>query len=399
MKNYTTVMQQVLSFLPESTLKKLTGQYQGDKHIRTFSTKNQLSVILYAQATDKESLRDIELALKMHQNLWHELGLISVAKSTVADACNRRNPKIFEGLFYALLQECQKYIPNRQFSFGKQLYSLDGSLISLCLVLFNWARYRKRKGACRMHTLFDNSKGIPTFLAITDGKEAEIKIAKNNWKSWNLPPESILAFDRGYIDYAWLYELTTGHIYFVTRAKISMQYVAIEERTITEASIIKDQIIVFITDKAEIDYPEKLRLVIFWDKEKKKEYRFLTNNFELSAAKIAEAYKHRWEIELFFKWIKQHLRIKTFFGTSENAVSSQIWIAMIYFLILAYIKAQTKIKNSPLELSRIFSEMFLERTPIINLFSQTPASIKHLKQNFNTSQQSIFDSQKSLKKF
>ena len=297
----------------------------------------------------------------------------------MADAGNRRSPKIFESLFYSLLAECRGNITDRKFDFGKTLYSLDGSLVTFCLSLFNWARYRKRKGAIRMHTLLDNTKGIPAFMCITDGKESEISVARNNWKSWDLPPDSILTFDRGYIDYSWLYELHEGGITFVTRAKKSMQHVVIEERPVSEKGVLKDQIIVFTCDKAEKDYPDKLRVVTYYDKEQDRILRFLTNNLELSAAQIADAYKHRWEIEVFFKWIKQNLKIKSFFGTSPNSVMSQIWIAMIYFLILAYIKAQGKLSASLLEISRIFSEVFLDRTNLVNLFSHTPTSLRRLK--------------------
>jgi len=383
-------MQQVLSFLPEKAFQKITGQHNGDKHVRTFSTKNQLSVMIYAQATGKESLRDIETCLKTQQNKWHDLGLTSAAKSTVADAGNKRSSKIFEELFYELLAECKNHIPDRKFDFGKSLYSLDGSLITVCLSLFNWARYRKRKGACRMHTLLDNTKGIPAFMCITDGKESELAVARDNWKNWKLPPDSILTFDRGYIDYSWMYELTQAKITFVTRAKKGMQCVVVDTIPVTEKNVIKDEVLELVRDEAEKDYPEKLRRVTFWDEEDKKMYYFLTNNFELSAAQIADAYKHRWEIELFFKWIKQHLKIKSFFGTSQNSVMSQIWIAMIYFLILAYIKAQAKIKTSLLEIARIFSEMFLERTSIIHLFSHTPASIRILKKNMKSPQMAFF---------
>ena len=216
-------------------------------------------------------------------------------------------------------------------------------------------------------------------MCITDGKESEISVARNNWKSWDLPPDSILTFDRGYIDYSWLYELHEGGITFVTRAKKSMQHVVIEERPVSEKGVLKDQIIVFTCDKAEKDYPDKLRVVTYYDKEQDRILRFLTNNLELSAAQIADAYKHRWEIEVFFKWIKQNLKIKSFFGTSPNSVMSQIWIAMIYFLILAYIKAQGKLSASLLEISRIFSEVFLDRTNLVNLFSHTPTSLRRLK--------------------
>lgn len=200
-------------------------------------------------------------------------------------------------------------------------------------------------------------------------------MTKETWKDWNMETGSILVFDRGYVDYGWYYELSKADIFFVTRTKKNMQYAIEEQRPLTEEGVIKDEIISFVLDDAEEDYPDRLRLITYWDTEKQKELRFLTNNFDLSAKTIADIYKERWQIELFFKWIKQNLKIKTFLGTSKNAVLTQIWVAMIYYLILSYIKAQTKTSLSLLELSRIFHEAFFDRISIIDLLSLSPASV------------------------
>lgn len=371
----TTVLQQLLQLLPHDQFSLLTGQHQADRGIRTFSCWNQLCVMLYAQATGKESLRDIQIGLQTQGGKWYHLGIQSVAKSTVADASHRRSYKIFEGLFYAFLKKCEIFLPERKFEFRNDLYSLDGSVINLCLKLFNWAKFRKRKGAIRLHTLLNNKKHIPTFLTITDGKKHEIKEVRANWKKWELPKESLLTFDRGYIDYEWFYELHQANIFFVTRTKSNMQYVPTETREIHEENVLKDEVIEFVLEDAIESYPEALRLVTYWNEEKKKELKFLTNNFELSAQTIADIYKERWQIEIFFKWIKQHLKIKTFFGTSQNAVLSQVWIAMIYFLMLAYIRAQTKTGLSMLELSRVFAGTLLDRVSLLDLLSLQPTSM------------------------
>lgn len=375
MKNFTTVMEQCLQFLPKDKFDVFTGQHNGNRYTKHFTVWNQLSVMLYAQATGKKSLRDMETGLRVQGNRWYHLGLTSVARSTMGDANNRRSHEIFEKLFYALLERCYEFLPRRTFSFKNDLYSLDGSVIDLCLSLFDWAKFRKQKGAIRLHTLFCNTTQVPAFLTITDGKKHEIRETRDTWEDWNLPKGSILIFDRGYLDYEWYYDLNKADMFFVTRARKNMQYAIHEQRRITEEGVLKDEIISFVLDDAEESYPRKLRLITYWDTEQKKQYCFLTNNFDLPAKTIADIYKERWQIELFFKWIKQNLKIKTFLGTSKNAVLTQIWIAMIYYLLLSYIKVQTKTSLSLLELSRIFSEAFFDRVSIIDLLSLSPASV------------------------
>jgi hypothetical protein len=391
MKHFTTIMEQCLQFLPKDKFDVFVGQHKGDHYTKHFTVWNQLAVMLYAQATGKKSLRDLQTGLQVYGGKWHHLGLKSAARSTVADANNRRSHEIFEKLFYALLARCHEYLPRKSFSFRNDLYSLDGTVIDLCLTLFDWAKFRKQKGAIRIHTLFHNTTQIPTFLTITDGKKHEITVTKENWEEWGLEKGSILVFDRGYVDYGWYHDLDEADIFFVTRAKGNMQYAVEMRNAATESGVIKDEIISFVLDDAEADYPERLRLITYWDEERQKELRFLTNNLELSAKTIADIYKERWQIEIFFKWVKQNLRIKTFLGTSKNAVLSQIWIAMIYYLILSYIKAQTKTSLSLLELSRILHEAFFYRVSIIDLLSLSPASVaKRLKRSRGSPQMELF---------
>lgn len=375
MQNFSTVMQQLLQFIPKAEFSNFVGQHNGDKWTKHFSTFNQLAVMLYAQASKKMSLRDIQIGLQIQSSSWYHLGLKSAAKSTIADANSRRDYQIFEKLFYALLKRCQGFFPTtNQFKFKNPLYSLDCSDIDLCLKLFNWARYKQEKGAVRLHTLLDNRTQIPEFLVITDGKTKDVSMAERTWSEWNLPKESILVFDKGYLKFSLFRSWKEQGLYFVTRAKTNMNYYVVEEKPTFGKSVVSDQIIKLNGDGRK-GYPDRLRLVIYWDSQKEKFYKFLTNNFRLSAKTIADIYKNRWQIELFFKWIKQNLKIKTFLGTSKNAVLTQIWIAMIYYLILAYIKAQTKTSLSMLELSRVFQNAFFERVSIIDLLTLKPASL------------------------
>lgn len=374
MQNFNTIMSQCLQLLPRKEFDRFVGQHKANRYTKHFTAWNQLSVMLYAQATTKDSLRDLQIGLQYNASKWNHLGLMSASKSTIADANNRRSYQLFESLFYALLKRCKGFIPEKKFSFKNDLYSVDASTINLCLSVFNWAKFRKRKGAIKIHPLLNHKTQIPEFMTISIGKTHEITETKNVWRQWNLSPESILTFDRGYIDWRWFYELHQEKIYFVSRIKIDTNYFVIKDMNILEKNILADQVIGLGSDRGIKEYPQNIRLVSYYDEEKEKVYQYITNNFELSAHTIADIYKERWQIELFFKWIKQHLKIKTFLGTSQNAVMSQIWIAMIYFLILAYIKAQTKTSLSMLELSRIFSLAFFDRVSIIDLLSLKPAS-------------------------
>ena len=376
MKNFNTVMQQCLQFLPKDRFLQIVGQHNGDKWTKHFTAYNQLCVMLYAQATGKDSLRDIELGLQYHENKWHHLGLKNVARSTISDANNRRSYQIFESTFYELLNRLMRFLPSRDLGFPNPLYSLDASVVDLCLSLFDWAKFRKQKGAIKLQTLFNNRTQVPEFLNITTGKVHEMTDTKETWQKWDIPKESIITFDKGYIDWDWFYKLNKAHFYFVTRIKRNANYFIIEELPVTEMGIYSDAVIGLGSADALEDYPENLRLVTYYDKEKNKVYQFLTNNFALSAKTIADIYKERWQIELFFKWIKQNLKIKTFLGTSKNAVLSQIWIAMIYYLILAYIKAQTNSKRSMLELSRVFAEAFLDRVSLVDLLFLRPKRLR-----------------------
>lgn len=375
-----TILNQLLNFLPKYKFKQFVEEHRADRYTKTMSTWNQFVVLLYAQASGKESLREIETGFNAQNNTWHHLGVNSVARSTLSDANGRRDSEIFEKLFYSLLDKCKKAIPENKFDFDNPLYTIDSSVINLCLSVFDWAKYRTTKGALKLHLLLNNRTAIPELVNITDGKVGDITIAKRiNTKQ--LEKGSILAFDRAYIDYQWWNELNLNGLFFVSRVKSNLNIFVVGQHKdrILEPGILSDEVVIFGDYFAMKKYPDKLRRVRYWDKENKKEYIYLTNNFMLTAKQIADVYKERWQIELFFKWIKQNLKIKTFLGTSKNAVLTQIWIAMVYYLLIAYIKFQTKFKRSLLELTWMIKEVLLFRRDLIDLLSLDIKTIFKLK--------------------
>ena len=364
----STIFNQLLSFLPKYKFKEFVGQHQGDRYVKKLTTWNQLTALLYAQATGKKSLRDIEIGLKIHESQWYHLGIKSVAKSSLSYANNNRSYEIFEKLFYSLLEQCKEITESKKFKFNSPLYSFDSTTIRLSLSIFDWAKYTKEKGALKIHMLLNNETTIPELLTISNGKKGDLSAIKE--MDLKLKKGSILVFDRAYIDYSWWNKLDEDKITFVSRTKSNQNIFVLGQHKIElEKNIIADETVIFGDYSAMQKYDKKMRRIKYWDEEKKKEYIYLTNNFILTAKQIADIYKSRWQIELFFKWIKQNLKIKTFLGTSQNAVMTQIWIAMIYYLLLAYIKFQTKFKKSLLELTRMIRETLMLRRNLIDLLS------------------------------
>ena len=346
-----TIFNQLLNFLPRYRFNQIVGEYQGDKYVKSMTTWNQFVALLYAQASSKESLREVAIGFNVQKNTWYHLGVNTIARSTLSDANSRRSCEIFEKLFYSLLNQCQEIVPDNKFNFDNPLYTLDSSIINLCLSVFDWAKYRTTKGALKLHMLLNNRTAIPELINITDGKTGDITIAQGI-DLGQLEKGSILAIDRAFIDYEWWNKINENELFFVSRTKTNTNVFVIGQHyAALEQGVLADEIVIFGDYQAMDKYPKKLRQIKYWDKEKRKIYTYLTNNFHLTAKQIADIYKERWQIELFFKWIKQNLKIKTFLGTSKNAVLSQIWVAMIYYLLLAYIKFQTKFKKSLLELT------------------------------------------------
>lgn len=379
----TTVLGQLLDILPRNKFEIFTRQHHGDRYAKKFTCWQQLTVLLYAQITEKDSLRDIETGLLIQHKSWYHLGVETVARCTVAKANERRSSRIFESLFYAFLQECLTFSADtaKDFSFEHPLYAIDSTTIRLCLALFPWAKFRKKKGAIKLHTILNVRSQIPELIVITTGKRGDVKELQA-LDLTSFPEDSILVFDRGYTDYGEFHRIHLAKLLFVVRLKEGAQIVRIEQRAVSDGEralgVRKDERIAFVLPDATQAYPEDLRLVTYHDSEHDVTYEFLTNNLTLSAKTIADIYKSRWQIELFFKWIKQHLKIKTFLGTSENAVHTQIWVAMIYYLLLAWLKHQTHFRGTLLDLSRMIKELPVEQVSLINLLNLTPKNVSEL---------------------
>jgi hypothetical protein len=372
---------QLLQLISRHGFQKCVDRYTGDKYTKHFSCWQQLIVLLYSQARGLKSLRDITISLCSQHRKWYHLGLESVARSTLSDANSNRNADIFKDVFYEFLHKCQSLAPRHRFRFKSPLYTMDSTLIKLCLSVFPWASYRKRKGALKLHSLLDHNGCLPSFITFTEGRCHDINVVKDEKYGFpKLLPDSIITVDRGYYDFKWFYSLNLNRVSFVTRAKQNLKYEVTGQHLFPKnKGVISDQTIRLSGSRQKKFYPENLRLITFHDKEKDQEFTFITNNFKLAASTIAELYKHRWQIEKFFKWIKQNLKIKTFLGTSENAVMTQVWAAMIYYLMLAFIKFQTKYAWSMHELARIIGEVLLEHVDIIEVLKLKFDKLKLLK--------------------
>jgi len=377
MKQFNTVFGQLLQIMPWSDFERLVRQYGSDKYTKIMTTRGLFSGLLYAQARTKESLRDIQQGLLHHQAKWHHLGIKSVAKSTFSDANKRVGSVVFETLFYSLLEKTQRHHSDRRFKFKNPLYALDATVITMCLSLFDWAKFRQTKGGIKLHCLYNIKDQIPEFIVDTTAAEHEAKIPQE--MELPLPPDSFITFDKGYIDFGVFSAYEKNGITFVTRPKSTMKYHVAGQQDISpylsKKGVLYEHHILLEGYYQKQDYPHKLRLIGYTCPDTGKTYQFITNNFKLSAYTITQIYKARWDIELFFKWIKQNLKIKTFLGTSSNAVMNQIWVAMIYLLLLKYIKHQTRYKGSILELFRAFSEALMDRLSLIDLLQLKPKDI------------------------
>jgi hypothetical protein len=374
MNKVYTIFSELLKLCPRYHFDKAVEQYHGDRYVKTFTTWQQFMAILYSQITQKDSLRDIVTGLSAHATRWYHLGFSGIHKSTLSDANAKRDYLIFEGLFYHLLSRCKNLTPKHKFRFKNPLYTIDASTIDLCLTVFPWAKFRTTKGAIKLHCLYDHSGALPTFLTVTDGKRHDVRVVKDN--TFPLSPDSIVSVDKAYIDYTWLNSLDENGVWFVTRAKTNIDYVVVGQHPISGKGVLSDECISLQGQLTKVKYSKELRLIKYYDEEREKTLTFLTNNFKLAATTIAQIYKSRWQIELFFKWIKQNLKIKSFLGTNKNAVLTQIWVAMCYYLLLTYIKYQTKYSFSLLQLSRVIREMLFERKALIDILTLKPDRLK-----------------------
>jgi len=376
--HYNTILHQLLTLIPRHQFESLVQTHDNDRYVKTFTSWNQLTTMLYAQASSKDSLRDIQNGLAAQGHHLYHLGLpAKVARSTLADANSTRDYRVYERTFYQMLERCKSITPKHKFRFKNPLYSMDSSVIDLCLSMYPWAKFRTTKGAIKLHYQFDYSGHLPVFLTVSEGKRHDIAVAKSEFP---IIPDSIYCQDRGYVDFQWFRRIQDQKAFFVTRAKDNMAYhITGQQKVAKNKGVLADLTIELIGFYSHRDYPYPLRLVRYYDPETDRTFEFLTNNFSLSAYTIAQIYKARWQIETFFKWIKQNLKIKSFLGTSKNAVLSQIWIAMIYYLILAYIKYQSKYSASLFYLHRLIKETLLDRVSLFDLLNLNESRLVKLK--------------------
>ncbi len=334
MAHCNTIFHQMLKLIPRHHFAKLEAEHGTGRKARFFTRWSQLVHLLSMQLTARVSLRDCVSGLKARLKSLYHLGVKPVARSTFADANNKRPASFFEALFGLMYRRCQPLAPKHKFKFKNKLFSLDATVVSLCLSLFPWASFRRTKGGIKLHTLLDHGGYLPAFVAITPAREHEIKKAR----SLSLPKGSIVVEDLGYTDYAWYAQLTTQKIFFVTRQKRNARYEVLECRKVNKKQgLLSDQTIRLTGAKAQ-ECPVPLRRIAYLDAATGKRYVFLTNHFKLAAKTIADIYKERWQIEIFFRFIKQNLKIKAFIGNSENAVLTQIYAALIVYLLLCYTK-------------------------------------------------------------
>jgi len=366
------VFAQITEHLPLPIFRRCVQRYGGHHKVKSFTCLDQLLCMSFAQLTYRESLRDIEACLRAHQSKLYHMGIRGgVSRNTLANANKVRDWRIYADFAQAVIQIARTLYLDEAFGvdLANTVYALDASTIDLCLSLFAWAPFRRTKAAVKLHTLLDLRGNIPTFIHISDGKLNDVNALDL------LIPEAgaFYVMDRGYLDFRRLYRLTLAAAFFVTRAKSNTKLRRLYSQPVDKAmGLLCDQIVVLTGVHTPRYYPEKLRRIKYHDATTDKTFVFLTNNFALPALTIAELYRCRWQVELFFKWIKQHLRIKAFFGTSENAVKSQIWIAVTTYVLVAILKKRLGIDASLYTLLQVLSLTLFERIPINQLLTNSP---------------------------
>ncbi len=364
------VFAQLMEHLPLHTLRRCVARYPSRYPTLTFSHLDQFLAMAFAQLTYRESLRDIETCLRAHSGKLYHLGIRGrIARSTLADANEKRDWRIYRDLALSLIQTGRKLYAGDDF--GVELkntaYALDTTTIDLCLTLFPWARFRKHKAAVKLHTLLDLRGNIPTFIHISDGKLHEVNVLDQI----AFEAGSFYVMDRGFLDFGRLHRLHRAQAFFVIRAKSNLQYRRLYSHPIDKASGLRcDQTIALTGVRSCTDYPVALRRIKFYDATHDKLLVFLTNSFDLPALTVTELYRCRWQVELFFKWIKQHLRIKAFFGASENAVKTQVWIAIAVYVLVAVVKKRLHLEASLYTILQILSLTLFEKTPLDQLLAQ-----------------------------
>lgn len=368
------VFAQVISHLPMHTFRRCIQKYQGEKRVRKFRCLDQFLVMAFAQLTYRESLRDIEACLRAQQSKLYHMGIRgAISRSTLADANEQRDWRIYAEFAQALIRKARPLYADEDLGLDLEgtVYALDASTIDLCLSLFPWARFRSTKSAVKLHTLLDLRGNIPTFIDITDGKVHDVNVLD----TLIVEAGAFYIMDRGYLDFRRLFKIHQAGAFFVIRAKKNTLYKRQYSHAVTakqRALGVKcDQTITLTGVNSKNDYPEQLRRIKYHDQKTGKTFNFLTNNFTVPSQTIADLYRYRWQVELFFKWIKQHLRIKSFFGTSENAVKSQIWIAISVYVLVAILKKERKLEIELYTILQILSLTLFEKTPLDQLFMKS----------------------------
>jgi len=371
MNQGNTIFAQVLDFLPKRQFRRCVARYQGNHRIRSFTCSDQFLCMAFAQLTYRDSLRDIECCLRAMKDKLYHMGIRGkISRSTLADANEKRDWRIYRDFAQILIRHARKLYADEDFGLqlDETVYALDATIIDLCLSVFPWAKFRKSKGAVKLHTLLDLRGAIPTVVSITDGKVHELNILDCLIAEIG----AIYIMDRGYLDFERLFMLNQTPAFFVVRSKVNTRFRRLYSLPVDKSCGLRcDQIVIPANFYAQKAYPAKLRRIKFFDDQQKKNLVFLTNHFTLPALTVAELYRCRWQIELFFKWIKQHLRIKTFYGTSENAVKTQIWIAISVYVLVAIIKKRLRIELSLYNILQIFSLTLFEKKPIVQVLTDT----------------------------
>lgn len=365
------IFAQLTEFLPRRQFDIIVDKYKGNHYVKHFTCWNHMLCMMFGQLSHRESLSDLVLCIEAHKNKSYHLGLgRSISKNNLAKANENRDWKLYADYAFLLIGQARKEcIPeNLGLTIDENIYAFDSSVIDLCLSVFWWAKFRRAKGAVKLHTLLDVKTNIPCFLYITEASVHDV----NALDKLEYENGSYYVLDRAYVDFKRLYRINKANAFFVTRGKVNFRYNIVNtKKTNNKDGIMRDQIISLPGVAAKRNYPEKLRRIMYHDEEKEKVLVFITNNFELSAKNIALLYKYRWRIELFFKWIKQHLKVLTFWGTSSNAVKTQIYIAIITYTLVAIVKSRLKCERSNYEILQILSISLIDKIPISELINKS----------------------------
>ncbi len=376
MASMSYVFSQFLHLLPRYEFQRIVNKYNGDYRTKRFKCWDQLACMMFAHIRQEDSLRDIDITLNAHASKLYHMGLQQCPRSTLADANEHRDYRIYEEFAKSLMQRARREYADTELAIDvdNAVYALDASTIDLTLSLFPWAKFRKTKGAIKLHAMIDLRGNIPVFLTITDGKVHDVKAAP----LVPVEPDGIYVVDRGYVDFAWLWAIQGAEAFFVTRLKRGIKWNRIVSHPVDKSLGLRcDQEILLGTARLQKLYPIRLRRISFRDEMQQRTLVFLTNHFGLPAETIAALYKARWEIELFFKWIKQNLRIKSFYGTSANAVKTQIWIGMIVYLLLAILKQRYGLAPSLSKLLHFLEVNLFQRAPLTSIFETNARRGQH----------------------